>query len=145
MAEENKMKKTAKEIIEEMKFEILKAIKENDFCFYGIRGWDEEYEIGQILPESVKWDYDNDMPTEEEVGGTCVTITDSQHSDFKDWYETDEEMLEAIEKAISLNKRQYRYPMLFLVGSNDRNPYNAYEADDNEAILADASVLVRVY
>ena len=43
------MKKTAKEIIEEMKFEILKAIKENDFCFYGIRGWDEEYEVLLLL------------------------------------------------------------------------------------------------
>ena len=139
------MKKTAKEIIEEMKFEILKEIKENDFCFYGIRGWNEEYKIGQVLPESVKWDYDRDMPTEEEVGGACVTITDSQYSDFKDWYETDEEMLEAIEKAISLNQRQYCYPMLFLVGSNERNPYNAYEADESEAILADATVLLRVY
>lgn len=139
------MKKTAKEIIEEMKFEILKAIKENDYRFYAIRGWNEEYEICQILPESVKWDYDRDMPTDEEVGGTSVTITDSQYSDFKDWYETDDEMLEAIEKAISLNQRQYYYPMLFLVGSNDRNPYNAYEADDNEAILADATVLLRVY
>ncbi|HFI0175704.1 TPA: hypothetical protein ACGORP_000071 [Streptococcus suis] len=139
------MRKTAKEIVEEMKFEILKAIKESDFCFYGIRGWDEEYKIGQVLPESVKWDYDRDMPTDEEVGGTCVTITDSQFSDFKDWYETDEEMLEAIEKAIFLNQRQYCYPMMYLVGSNERNPRNAYEADENEAILAEATVIAKIY
>lgn len=126
------------------KEQLIKTIKETEYSFYAIRGWDKGLEIGEVLPESVEWDYENDRPTENEVGGTCTTITDSQYSDFKDYYETDEEMIEAIEEAIALNKKQYYYQALYLVGSNKRNPYNAYEADDNEAILADATVLMEL-
>lgn len=126
------------------KEQLLKVINETDYNFYAVRGWDEEYKIGEVLPESVKWDYEYDMPTDEEIGGTCTTITDSQFSDFKDYYETEDEMVEAIEEAIKINKSQYFYKKLYLVGSYNRNPYNAYEADENEAILADAVVLMEL-
>ncbi|CAW92210.1 hypothetical protein [Streptococcus equi] len=126
------------------KEQLIKTIKETDYNFYAVRGWDEGYKIGEVLPESVKWDYERDMPTDIEVGGTCTTIPDSQHSDFKDYYETEEEMIEAIEKAVKINKSNYCYSKLYLVGSYNRNPYNAYEADENEAILADAVVLMEL-
>lgn len=126
------------------KEQLLKIIKETDYNFYAVRGWDKGLKNGEVLPESAKWDYEYDMPTDEEIGGTCTTITDSQFSDFKDYYETDEEMVEAIEEAIKINKRLYCYETLYLVGSNVRNPYNAYEADENEAILADAVVLMEL-
>ncbi|WP_269760272.1 hypothetical protein [Streptococcus dysgalactiae] len=126
------------------KEQLLKVIKETDYNFYAVRGWGEEYTIGEILPESVEWDYEYDMPTENEVGGTCTTIPESQTSYFKDYYETDEEVIEAIEEAIKINKSNYFYKNLYLVGSYNRNPYNAYEADENEAILADAVVLMEL-
>ena len=56
--------------------EILKTIKENEYEFYGIRGWNEQYQIGEVLPESVEWDYEYDQPTDNEVGGTCTTLID---------------------------------------------------------------------
>ncbi|HEQ4365332.1 TPA: hypothetical protein VGY92_001862, partial [Streptococcus pyogenes] len=55
------------------KEQLLKVIKETDYNFYAVRGWSEEYTIGEILPESVEWDYEYDMPTENEIGGTCTT------------------------------------------------------------------------
>ncbi|HEQ4363967.1 TPA: hypothetical protein VGY92_000443, partial [Streptococcus pyogenes] len=55
------------------KEQLLKVIKETDYNFYAVRGWSEEYIIGEILPESVEWDYEYDMPTENEIGGTCTT------------------------------------------------------------------------
>lgn len=119
--------------------EILKSIKETDYDFYGIRGWNAEYEIGQVLPESVEWDYEYDMPTEETVGGTCTTLID-----FYQGVDEDEEIVEEIKKALEIQKRCYRYPNLYLIGSHNRNPYNAYEADENEAILADATVICKI-
>ena len=38
--------------------EILKVIKENEYEFFGIRGWNEQYQIGEVLPESGEWDYE---------------------------------------------------------------------------------------
>lgn len=119
--------------------EILEAIKETNYEFYGIRGWNETYEIGQVLPESVEWDYEYDQPTENEVGGTCTTLID-----FYQGVDEDEEIIEAIEKALKIQNRYYYYPNLYLVGSDVRNPYNAYEADEDEAILADATVIIKV-
>ena len=72
------------------KEQLIKTIKETEYSFYAIRGWDKGLEIGEVLPESVEWDYEYDRPTENEIGGTCTTITDSQYSDFKDYYEADE-------------------------------------------------------
>ncbi|ORO47587.1 hypothetical protein [Streptococcus oralis] len=119
--------------------EILKAIKETNYEFYGIRGWDETYKIGQVLPESVEWDYEYDQPTENEVGGTCTTLID-----FYQGVDEDKEIIEAIEKALEIQKTYYHYPNLYLVGSDVRNPYNAYEADENEAILANATVINKI-
>lgn len=119
--------------------EILKAIKETNYEFYGIRGWDETYEIGQVLPESVEWDYEYDQPTENEVGGTCTTLID-----FYQGVDEDEEIIEAIEKTLEIQNTYYHYPNLYLVGSDVRNPYNAYEADENEAILANATVINKI-
>ena len=119
--------------------EILKAIKETNYEFYGIRGWNETYEIGQVLPESVEWDYEYDQPTENEVGGTCTTLID-----FYQGVDKDEEIIEAIEKTLEIQKSCYHYPNLYLVGSDVRNPYNAYEADENEAILANATVISKI-
>lgn len=119
--------------------EILNAIKKTDYEFYGIRGWDDTYQIGQVLPESVEWDYEYDQPTENEVGGTCTTLIEFD----QDWDE-DDEIIEAIEKALEIQKRCYYYPNLYLVGSYNRNPHNAYEADENEAILANATVISKI-
>lgn len=119
--------------------EILKAIKENEYEFYGIRGWNEQYQIGEVLPESVEWDYEYDQPTDNEVGGTCTTLID-----FYQGVDEDEEIIEAIEKALEIQDRCYCYTNLYLIGSNNRNPYNAYEADENEAILADATVIAKI-
>lgn len=119
--------------------EILNAIKKTDYEFYGIRGWNDTYQIGQVLPESVEWDYEYDQPTENEVGGTCTTLIEFD----QDWDE-DEEIVEAIEKSLEIQKTYYHYPCLYLVGSNKRNPRNAYEADENEAILADATVIIKI-
>ncbi|VUX01826.1 Uncharacterised protein [Streptococcus constellatus] len=119
--------------------EILNAIKETDYEYYGIRGWNDTYKVGQVLPESVEWDYEYDQPTENEVGGTCTTLIEFD----QDWDE-DDEIIEAIEKALEIQKRCYCYPNLYLVGSNRRNPRNAYEADENEAILADATVISKI-
>jgi hypothetical protein len=119
--------------------EILNAIKKTDYEFYGIRGWNDTYQIGQVLPESVEWDYEYDQPTENEVGGTCTTLIE-----FYQDLDEDEEIIEAIEKSLEIQKTYYHYPCLYLVGSNRRNPQNAYEADENEAILADATVITKI-
>ena len=119
--------------------EILAVIKDTQFEFYGIRGWDGSYSAGEILPESVEWDYDYDRPTENEIGGTCATLID-----FYQGIDEDDEIIEAIEKTLKIQKRLYCYSNLYLVGSNSRNPYNAYEADEDEAILAEATVIAKI-
>ena len=64
--------------------------------------------------------------------------------DFYQGVDEDEEIIEAIEKALKIQNRYYYYPNLYLVGSDVRNPYNAYEADEDEAILAVATVIIKV-
>lgn len=127
------------------------------YTYYGIRGTDTKHEIGETLETSYVWDYEMDRCTygednEEELGGVCVTfvsdrIEDGEAPDFSsnDMFETEDELNAAIEKAIEFAKsEQGGYEHYYLVGSDERNPLNMQEADEGEAILADAVVLKEV-
>ena len=63
--------------------ELLKAIENEDANFFGIRGFDEPFKLGEYLENSYDWDhddwdYENDRPAEYELEGTCAT-----HIDFE--------------------------------------------------------------
>lgn len=128
-----------------------------EFDYYGIRGTDNKEEIGNVLETSYVWDYELDQCTygeenEEELGGVCVTAVTNQidnghavNETAYSMFDSQEEFETFIQKAIDYAKKyQNGYNHYYLVGSNDRNPYNMQEADDNEAILADAVVLKEV-
>lgn len=141
-------------IIKDRDKELDKMFK---FDYYGIRGTDNKEEINNVLETSYVWDYENDCCTygqenEEELGGVCVTfVSDSLDQPntpdnlVTDMFETEQELKSAIEAATEFAKKnQSGYKYYYLVGADERNPYGMQEADDNEAILADAIVLREV-
>ena len=132
-------------------------MNEIKYTYYGIRGTDNKEEIGNILTTSYVWDYENDRCTygeenEEELGGVCTTLVSSYIAEghaveesAKSMFDTVDEFNAAIAEATEYAKKFQRgYKHYYLVASEDRNPYNMQEADDNEAILANAIVLMEV-
>lgn len=116
---------------------IKEILNQGEYEYYGLRN-DSSLEIGQVLNSSYIYDYDNDEPTEEEMGGVCTTGV---------LFEVAEDIEVAYEKALEINERLYGHGTMgniYLVGSNDWNPEDVYEADEDERILADAVVLAKI-
>lgn len=116
---------------------IKEILNQGEYEYYGIRN-DEGLEIGQVLETSYIYDYDNDEPTEEEMGGVCTTGV---------LFEIEEDIDKALETALEISERLYGHETMghvYLVGSNNWNPEDAYEADEDERILADAVVLGQI-
>ena len=130
--------------------EIKNLLEEySNYSWIGIRGVDEELEIGEELDTSYRWDYEMDRTTygeenEEDLGGVCATdaTTTNWANHFRD-AETIEEEIDKILEAIKHNKT-YSYKHRYIIVSKIRNPYNYEENDINEAILADAIVIAEV-
>lgn len=116
---------------------IKEILTQGEYEYYGLRN-DSGLEVGQTLSSSYIYDYDNDEPTEEEMGGVCTTGV---------LFEISEDIEEAYEKALEINERLYGHGTMgnvYLVGSNNWNPKDVYEADEDERILADAVVLAKI-
>lgn len=132
------------------KLEIINILKETNYTYYGIRGMDEELEIGQELDTSYLWDYELDQSTygqdnEEDLGGVCTTncTTFNWANYFRDDEEL-EEMAELILKRIKYNTKTYSYNHTYLVGGNEHNKYNMPENDEYEMIINDAVIVAIV-
>lgn len=127
------------------------------YAYYGIRGTNNKQEVEDVLETSYVWDYEMDRCTygqenEEELGGVCTTfvsddLSEGNTPDFSagEMFENEEELQVAISKATEYAKKeQSGYKYYYLVGSDERNPEMMQEADNNEAILADAIILKEV-
>lgn len=117
-----------------MKKEILK------YNFIGIRGSNEEYEIGQVLETSYLWDYANDVSTAEtdnpiELGGTCALNASVEGWDFYDEDDREENLDEAIalvKEMADYNAHTYTYENIYVLGS--QSLATNYEAPDAHEI-----------
>lgn len=133
----------------DMTRELIKILtKSTEFSWIGIRGTYEEYNIGETLGTSYRWDYENDITTygtedQTELGG--VSATDATTSNWANFFrdaDDIEEMTEYILKQKEINDA-YGFPNQYLVASNSRNPYGYEENDEAEAILENAVVLMK--
>lgn len=91
----------------------------------GIRFDDNKYNIGDSLPCSHDWDYENDIRSEELLDGTCALGL---------W--NIEEESELLEKAEAFNGR-YAEEYVYLISGESYE----YGADDDEIIITEAKVV----
>lgn len=121
------------------------------YNFIGVRGTNEEYEIGQVLETSYLWDYENDVSSYEseapiELGGTCALNASVDGWDFWDEDEKEEYIEEAIaliEKMVAYNAETYQYENIFVIGS--QTLATDYEAPDAYEIhMVDAVVIAKL-
>ncbi|WGT37949.1 hypothetical protein QH639_19295 [Lysinibacillus sp. 1 U-2021] len=115
---------------------MLKKIVENflnsNETYLAIRADDENnYQVGDICKDSFEWDYENDCPTEESIGGTCGTLVGDKWQD-------EEELIEKLEKIIQFNKR---YGKQQYVIAGDKHDFGA---DEDEIIIECATVLYKL-
>lgn len=122
--------------------ETIKAAAEKGYHVFGIRRiWEEAglLKVGDLCPDSYDWDYENDISTRETTGetlnGACAVVIDTNHL-FLDGSD-DDELEEAIEKAMKTSKGYYGDQTL-LIGGNDHWEYGW---DEYEVIIRDAKVL----
>lgn len=122
--------------------ETIKAAAEKGYHVFGIRRiWEEAglLSVGDWCPDSYDWDYENDISTRETTGttldGACAVVIDTNHL-FLDGSD-DNELEEAIEKAMKTSKGYYGDQTL-LIGGNDHWEYGW---DEDEVIIRDAKVL----
>ena len=95
------------------------------YNFIGVRGTNEEYEIGQVLETSYLWDDEYDMSSADtgqpiELGGTCALNSTIDGWDF--WCEDERE--EYLDQEIALvkemadyNAATYMYENIYVIGS----------------------------
>lgn len=109
--------------------EIIKAMREAGFNYYGVRTGKKQ-NIGDYLEPSHDWDLENDCESEDYLPGTCATIISAHRLD------SDEDLEEAIAEAIKTNNR-YCGDSQYIIGSNSME----YGFDPQEAIISDAKVI----
>lgn len=117
--------------------EILKTIKEageGNNGYFGIRGDDVSFEIGTCLEDSFDWDYENDRQSKEKLNGTCATKIGYL------WFDSEEEDIETIAKALEYHKKSYGYKYTTIVAGTDQE----YGADENETIIRNAQVIYKL-
>lgn len=142
---ENMKKGSAKMTVLELKNEIKK------YNYVGIRGSNEEYEIGQVLETSYLWDYEHDMSSADtdkpiELGGTCALNASVDGWEF--WDEDDkeervEEAIELIKNMVEYNAETYQYENIYVIGS--QTLATDYEAPDaHEMHMVDAVVIAKL-
>lgn len=127
------------------KTEIINILKANNFEYYGVRGINHEYAIGEWIDEqSVSWGTEEEI----ELGGICVTLANhlvpqGDYVSFRSKYDEEiEEAAEAILKAIEYNTGAYEHKNYYLVGSDDLDVGNAN--DDYEGVLETAITLAKI-
>jgi len=112
--------------------QIIKTFLDSNETFLAVRADDENnYKIGDICKESFEWDYENDCPTEESIGGTCGTLVGDKWQD-------EDELLEKLEKVINFNKRYGKQQYIIAGDKND------YGVDEDEIIIDVARVLYKL-
>lgn len=132
-----------------LKNELKKILKEEKYKYLGIRGTDEQLELGEILGTSYLWNYEMDISTYEtdepiELGGVCAIDLTHEYYLYHEM-ETEEEMEEVLDwmiERIEYAIKGYSYKYFYIIGSDDNNPYNMDANDKWEAILEDAEVLM---
>ena len=121
------------------------------YNFIGIRGSNEEYEIGQVLETSYLWDYANDVSTAQtdnpvELGGVCALNASVDGWDF--WNEDErerylDESIELVEYMADYNAATYMYENIYVIGS--QKLATDYEAPDaHEIHMVDAVVIAKL-
>lgn len=113
--------------------EILEAIKKakaEGYRYFGIRGDDVKFEVGEELEPSYDWNHEYDIPSTEKLSGTCSTGIDYL------WYDGEQEDLDTIEKAIKLNET-YPYNYRTVIAGESAE----YGEDEGELIISGAKVI----
>lgn len=122
------------------------------YNFIGVRGTNEEYEVGQVLETSYLWDYENDMSSVEtdnptELGGTCALNATIDGWDFYDSDDRDEYLEDAIalvKEMADYNAETYQYENIYVIGS--QKLATDYEAPDaHEIHMVDAVVIAKLH
>ena len=121
------------------------------YNFIGVRGTNEEYEVGQMLGTSYLWDYESNLSSVEtdnpiELGGTCALNASVDGWDFWDEESKEDYMQEAIaliERMAAYNAETYQYENIYVIGS--QKLATDYEAPDaHEIHMVDAIVIAKL-
>ena len=112
--------------------ELAEKLLASGYDVFGVRGDDREFAIGEEMPASNDWDYDNDCMSEDKLNGVCATMIGEKYDDA-------EELAESLKKRIEFNKRYASQQ--YLIGGSW-----GYEmgVDENEIIINGAEVIVKL-
>lgn len=116
--------------------EAIEMAKENGYSVFGLRIIDDEsdtheYHVGEYVPDSYDWDFDQDCSTRETDGRTLPGASAIRIGD--DWME---DAQEAVETAMQLSKNYVGHTVLVIAGESYQ-----YGDDDNEVIIRDAKCI----
>lgn len=109
--------------------EIINAYENKGYQYFAVRTG-RVAKVGEILEPSHDWDFENDLPSDELLDGTCGTNIETI------WFDDEEEVAEALEKAIAENKG-YPGEMQYIIAGNS----SEYGDDPHEVIIEDAEVI----
>lgn len=108
--------------------EMVSIIQEAKHSYYGIRSGRAQ-QIGDIIPPSHDWDFENDCESEDLLPGACTTGVNTMFSD-NEW------LIDKLTAAVNANSI-YDGDQQYLVGGNSA----VYGDDESELIIEDAQVL----
>ena len=91
----------------------------------GLRFDNNQYKIGDCLPCSHDWDYENDAASQDLLNGTCAISLNNCDN------------LDELEEKINEAEGKYIEPYIYIIASDDYE----YGADDGEIIIAGAKVV----
>lgn len=119
--------------------EIMETITENrkNYTIFGIRGDTRSFSAGYELPCSRNMVDDmRDLETGEYplLDGTCATGFGYL------WFDGDDEDIDTVQKAIDIQKDNYCYPYLYLVGGYGYE----YGDDEAEVVIKGAEVICEI-
>lgn len=120
----------------------MKQAYENGYMDFGVRTIENAagiLKVGDSVPDSYNWDYENDISTRETTGetlpGACAVeiVSGNLMMDGTD----DEDVAQAIKEAVERAKIYYGEQILLIAGK-----YGAeYGSDSHEIIIRDADVI----
>lgn len=119
--------------------EIMEVITNNrkNYTVFGIRGDNRSFSIGDELPCSqnmVDDLYDHETGEYPLLDGTCATGFGHL------WFDGDDEDIETVQEAIDVNKDNYNYSNLYLIGGYDYE----YGDDEHELTIKGAEVICKI-
>lgn len=113
---------------------------DSGYRHFGVRSIDTKFytlSVGDDVPDSYNWDHENDCSTYDTTGETLNGACAIKLKDWDMWLDGDDELAEALKRAIETSKIYCNDQTLLIGGRYDWE----YGEDPDEIIISGAEVL----